>query len=111
MPSLFDKDPVNWNTGRDQTAFLQRLAAIKRAPIFSTGSYTLTALPHDVLLAVYEQDGRRLAGLFSLRGRPALVSFPAPNGVYRDLIAGRPVEIFENQLSTDGSPIVLELQA
>lgn len=111
VPSLFDKDPVNWNTGRDQTAFLQRLAAIKRDPIFASGSYTLTALPQDVLLAVYEQDGRRVAGLFSLRGRPALVTFPAPNGVYQNLIDGSLVEIFENQLSTGGSPIVLGLQA
>ena len=110
VPSLFDKDPINWNTGHDQTAFLQRLAAIKRDPIFAAGSYTLTALPHDVLLAVYEQDGRRMAGLFSLRGSPALVRFPAPNGVYQNLIDGSPVEIFENQLSTGGSPIVLELK-
>ena len=64
-----------------------------------------------MLLAVYEQDGRRVAGLFSLRGKPALVTFPAPNGVYQNLIDGSLVEIFENQLSTGGSPIVLELQA
>ena len=71
VPSLFDKDPVHWQTGRDQSDFLTRLAAIKRDPIFAEGSYTLTALPHDVLLAVYEQNGRRVAGLFSLRGASA----------------------------------------
>ena len=26
VPSLFDKDPINWNTGRDQSAFLAHLA-------------------------------------------------------------------------------------
>ena len=105
VPSLFDKDPVHWQTGRDQSDFLIRLAAIKRDPIFAEGSYTLTALPHDVLLAVYEQNGRRVAGLFSLRGASALVRFPAPN----DSITGRPVEIYENQLATDGQPLILEL--
>ena len=109
VPSLFDKDPVHWQTGRDQSDFLTRLAAIKRDPIFAEGSYTLTALPHDVLLAVYEQNGRRVAGLFSLRGASALVRFPAPNGVYHDSITGRPVEIYENQLATDGQPLILEL--
>ena len=109
VPSLFDKDPVHWKTGRDQSDFLTRLAAIKRDPIFAEGSYTLTALPHDVLLAVYEQNGRRVAGLFSLRGASALVRFPAPNGVYHDSITGRPVEIYENQLATDGQPLILEL--
>ena len=108
VPSLFDRDPVNWDTGRDQSVFLAKLAEIKRDPIFQTGSYTLTALPHDVLLVVYEQDGRRLAGLFSLRGEAALVTFPAENGVYRNLIDGSAVEIFENQLATNGEPIILE---
>ena len=107
VPSLFDKDPINWNTGRDQSAFLAHLAAIKRDPIFAEGSYTLTALPHDVLLAVYEKDGRRMAGLFSLRGESALVRFPAPNGVYQNCIDGSPVEIYEEQLAIHGEPIVL----
>lgn len=108
VPSLFDRDPVNWAAGLDQSVFLATLAGIKRDPILQTGSYTLTALPHDVLLAVYEQDGRRLAGLFSLRGAAALVTFPAENGVYRNLIDGSAVEIFENQLATNGEPIILE---
>ena len=62
-----------------------------------------------MLLAVYEQNGRRVAGLFSFRGESALVRFPAPNGVYHDRITGRPVEIYENQLATDGQPLILEL--
>ena len=61
-----------------------------------------------MLLAVYEQDGRRLAGLFSLRGESALVTFPAENGVYRNLIDGSAVELYENQLATNGEPIILE---
>ena len=109
VPSLFDKDPINWNTGRDQSAFLAHLAKLKRDPIFAEGSYTLTALPHDVLLAVYEKDGRRMAGLFSLRGESALVRFPAPNGVYQNCIDGSPVEIYEEQLAIGGEPIVLSL--
>lgn len=109
VPSLFDKDPINWNTGRDQSAFLAHLAELKRDPIFAEGSYTLTALPHDVLLAVYEKDGHRMAGLFSLRGESALVRFPAPNGVYRNCIDGSPVEIYEEQLAIGGEPIVLSL--
>ena len=109
VPSLFDKDPINWNTGRDQSAFLAHLAKLKRDPIFAEGSYTLTALPHDVLLAVYEKDGRRMAGLFSLRGESALVRFPAPNGVYQNCIDGSPVEIYEEQLAVGGEPIVLSL--
>ena len=109
VPSLFDKDPINWNTGRDQSAFLAHLAELKRDAIFAEGSYTLTALPHDVLLAVYEKDGRRMAGLFSLRGESALVRFPAPNGVYQNCIDGSPVEIYEEQLAIHGEPIVLAL--
>ena len=35
---------------------------------------------HEKGVAVYEQNGRRVAGLFSLRGASALVRFPAPSG-------------------------------
>lgn len=42
VPSLFDKDPINWNTGRDQSAFLARLA--KRSV---TRSSRRAAIPHS----------------------------------------------------------------
>ena len=100
---------MHWDTGRDQTQLLTRLAEIKRDPIFAAGSYTLTPLAHDVLLALYAHEGRRVAGLFSLRGEPALVTLSAPNGVYRNAIDGSSVEIYENQLATAGEPIILEL--
>lgn len=111
VPSLFDKDPINWNTGRDQSAYLAKLAAIKRDPIFAEGSYTLTAQPNDVLVAEYVSQQRRLVGVFSLRGQSSLLSLPAQNGTYVNLIDGSSVEIYENQLAVNGKPIIFELQA
>ena len=38
VPSLCDKDPIHWDTGRDQSAFLAHLAERKRDPIVAEGS-------------------------------------------------------------------------
>jgi hypothetical protein len=35
LPSLFEKDPVQWNSGRDLSALLRRLYMIKKKPIFT----------------------------------------------------------------------------
>lgn len=106
VPNLFNKDPINWKTGRDQSEFLKTLAKLKRDPIFSEGSYTLTALPQDVLLATYEQAGRHVVGLFSLRGQSALLNLPVPNGTYVNLLGGQAVEVYENQLAVCAEPVI-----
>lgn len=108
VPSLFDRDPIDWRAGEDCSDFLSMLAQLKRDPIFRDGSYSLTALPHDVVLAEYRLGTRRLLGLFSLRAESALCAVPVSNGTYRNLLGGAPVEVYEQQLATDGRPLIFE---
>lgn len=108
VPSLFDRDPIDWRAGEDCSDYLSMLARLKRDPIFRDGSYSLTALPHDVVLAEYRLGTRRLVGLFSLRAESALCAVPVSNGTYRNLLGGSPVEVYEQQLATDGSPLIFE---
>ena len=106
-PDLFDKDDVVWNTGWDDSDLLRRLAQIKKDPIFTDSMYNVTALPRDVMLAVHEKDGKKLIGVFSLRGEASLVEVWLPDGQYEDLITGDLVEVYGGRLSTDGSPVVI----
>lgn len=109
VPSLFDRDPIDWQAGEDCSTFLTTLGRIKRDPIFSADSYTLTALPHDVVLGEYRQGARRMFGLFSLRGESAVCDVPVPNGTYRNLLDDTPVEVYERQLATDGRALIFEV--
>lgn len=107
-PSLFEKDIVNW-TGKDISPLLRRLYEIKKDPLFTDSAYGVKAMPRDVLLAEHSRGGRRMLGVFSLRGESALVSVNVPDGVYRNEIDGANVEIYEGMLRTDGEPIIAEI--
>lgn len=108
-PSLFDKDTVNWNTGKDLTGLLQKLYAIKKHPLMANGAYTLRAHAHDIALAYYEKDGRRLVGVFSLRGEAGLLGVDLPDGRYENLLDGGIVEIRAGRLGCSGEPMIFEV--
>lgn len=107
LPSLFDRDPVDWpDAGRPE--LFQRLCALKKHPLMADSSYEVKALPGDVLYAVHRKGGRRLAGVFSVRGGSALAAVDEPDGWYENLLDGGLVEVRAGRLSCHGQPIVLE---
>lgn len=108
LPSLFEKDPVQWDSSKDISPLLTRLAEIKRKEIFTDGRYTVTALPHDVLFATHTKGEKQITGIFSLRGESSLVQVDVPAGVYEELISGGKVEVHAGMISTNGKPIIFE---
>ena len=107
LPSLFNKDPVNWNTGRDLSGLLRRLSDIRRDPLFADSCYQVEAAPRDVLVATHRQGDRKLVGVFSVRGESSLVTVELPDGTYENLLDGEAVEVHFGHLCTMGKPIIL----
>lgn len=68
----------------------------------------MQALPRDILLVTYEKAGKRLIGIFSLRGQQSLLPVDLPDGQYRNLLDGTPVELRAGRLGCNGRPIVFE---
>ena len=70
-PSLFDKDPVDWQTGRDISPLLKRLYAIRQDPIFADSAYHLRDAGNGIFVA--EHRAMRLKkwriGIFSTCGK------------------------------------------
>lgn len=108
-PGLFDRDPVQWETGHDLSALLKTLYVLKQHPLFTDSSYHVTALAHDIVLAEHERDGKRLVGVFSLRGESASLPVKLPDGQYRNLLDGSTVELRDGHLGCCGEPIVFEI--
>ena len=108
-PSLFDRDTVRWNAAEsiDLTRYIARLSGIKRDPVFADCSYTVTAPSEDTLVALREHDGRKMLGVFPLRGEGGLVRVEFEDGVYENLISGEAVEVFRGMLSSNGLPVIL----
>ena len=106
LPSLFEKDPVNWDSDMDLTALMRKLYAIKQDPLFSDSTYHVNALPRDVLVATHEKNGKKLVGVFSVRGESSLVDVALPDGTYENLLGGT-AEVHDGRLAPNGNPVIL----
>ena len=109
LPSLFDRDAVCWTSEKDLSSLMARLYEIKKHPLFTNSSYEVKALPHDVICASHSLNGKRLIGIFPVRGNRVLINMDLPNGFYTNMIGGKPVEVHAGMLHTDGLPIILDL--
>lgn len=128
-PTLFDSDPVDFETGRDITPLMQKLRAIRQNVLFTDSSFQAEAVSGDVIFAVRQRRGNgapagaktgsktvgdkpaaagnsRMAGLFSTLGRAMAVQVDLPDGTYTDLISGRRVDVFEHTVRLDGEPLI-----
>ena len=108
LPSLFDRDPVDWS-GPDRSELLKKLCALKKHPLLTDSSYEVRALPHDILYAVHESGGKRLAGIFSARGERGPVHVALPDGQYENLLDGGRLEVKHGLFSCRGVPAVFEV--
>ena len=105
-PSLFDKDDIHWDTGYDISEQLRSLARIKRHPLAAEGSYRVRDGGNGIIIAEYSDEGRRLIGLFSTRGKPGVVRLNIPDGIYRDLVNGSEVHAESGLVCVEGRPLV-----
>lgn len=106
VPSLFDKDVIDWGAGRDLSGLLARLGRIKHDVLGADDVFSGRAAGDVALLARTNADGRKL-GVFSLRGKRDEVEVDLADGDYRNLLDERDVTVSDGRLSCDGSPIVL----
>ena len=106
LPGLFEKDPIDYNTGIDYSAFLRRLYEIKQDGIFADSTYSVKACPRDILVASHKKDDRTLVGVFSFRAEASLVNVDLPDGTYENLLGGC-CEVHEGRVATDGEPIII----
>ncbi|NBI66380.1 alpha-amylase [Pseudoflavonifractor sp. 60] len=107
LPSLFDRDPVDWS-GPDRSELFRRLCAFKKNPLLTDSVFQVRALPHGVLYGTHFSGQRRLVGVFSTRGTQELVSVDVPDGIYTDLFSGGNVEVKHGKLSCQGRPVAVE---
>ena len=102
LPQLFEKDPVDWASGEDLSPLMTALAAMKRDPLFTEGTFR-AGQRAGAIYAERSLGGRRAVGVFPLDGRPGAVPVDAPDGVYADLVTGTLGEVHYGRGSLDGA--------
>jgi len=108
LPSLFDKDTVNWYIDGDLTEFLSSLYSIKKHEVLTDSRYEVTALPNDIIYATHKYKNTQLTGIFSVKGQSSLISTKVEDGIYKNLIDNSPICIKAGKINSKGKPIIFE---
>ncbi|SDF22074.1 Glycosidase [Fontibacillus panacisegetis] len=109
-PDLFNKDTVNWNTGKDISSFLSALYPIKKKEIVANGSYLLRAIDEeDILVGEYTWGGHKLVGVFNMKGKSVEIEVNLPDNAYTNLIDGSKVIVKDGKLLSVSKPIIIEV--
>lgn len=105
-PSLFDTDPVNWNTGANITQLIKNLTRIKDLPIVANGAYRLTDAGNDIVYGEYKYGENRLVGVFSLKDKVENVDVSLPDGDYKNYVDNTSVMVSNGKILCD-RPIII----
>ena len=108
VPSLFDKDLIDWDSDKDISPFLKKMNSIKKG-LLSHEDYFRGKSDDENDIAILERDDSitKKLGIFSLKGKAADVAVSFPDGVYTNRLTGTPVRITQGKLFCDGNPIIL----
>ena len=107
QPSLFEKEPVDWNTGKDLSPLLRRLSAIKHETLSAQDSFRAKSDDRHHIAILERDDGERVCvGLFSLHGESAAVPVTAPDGRYENLIDGSEILVENGTSFCAGKPVI-----
>ena len=108
LPSLFEKDVFLRDETLDQSAFLSRLASIKKNSL-SCGDYFMAVADDETNTAIlYRDDGKiRKLGVFSLSGKHNNINVKLKDGDYGNLITGETITVQNGILKTSGEPIII----
>lgn len=107
-PSLFDKDPVNWNRGPDLSDLMAKLYTIKKHPLLTDSRYEVKAMDGDIIYAAHLKGDRCLNGIFAVGGQTEAIQVIAPDGTYINLINDSKVSVQEGTVVVGATPIIFE---
>jgi len=117
QPSLFDRDTIAWDTGRDLSQLIARLATIKHEVLGCEDSFRVASVDDGHDLAVLERSGTwgRVVGVFPLRGDACGVrvsmdderGIGLADGTYENLVDGKAVTVSDGLLACDGRAVIV----
>ena len=106
-PSLFEKEDIDRETGRDLSPLLQTLGKIKKERLSPDDAFFAYAQDetHTAVMTRLNGETKKI-GVFSLKSQKAAVKIDVPDGTYQNLIDGSEIKVMDGTISTDGNPII-----
>jgi glycosidase len=108
-PSLFDKELFNKN--EDLTAFITKLAKLKKRKIFADGVYQVNIPEVDgVAYQEFKSKEEEYHGIFNLAKVNEEISVSIPDGTYRNYLTGKSVKVQNKKLKLNNDPIIIKVK-
>lgn len=110
LPSLFDKDLVNWD-GYDLSPLVKVVSKIVKDDITVNGVFDFEYQEKDVIVASYKYDNSTLYGVFNVGQAQGEVTLQnVENGTFTNLIDGSIIEVSNNTLNLFEKPLIFEVE-
>lgn len=108
LPSLFEKEDITRNEEANISAYLAKLAEIKKTVLSNRDVCHLEADDaKHIAVALRGNAEKKKLGVFSLKGTAEAVSVKFADGTYINRISGQPVVVKDGILATDGEPVII----
>jgi glycosidase len=106
-PSLFERELINYDTGRDLTSLMQRLYSIKQNLLGEDDRIHATAddANHIAYVERENADGKKV-GIFSLKSKAGDVKVTLPDGRYTNQVDGSEITVKNGVVHCEGKPII-----
>lgn len=109
VPSLFEKDTIDWEASHDLSTYMSHLANLKKKFI-PTDNVPYSLVAHDELNTVtlsHSTKTNKIIGVFNLKKQTGVVAVDLPDGEYTNYITNEKVNIADGQLSLADTPALL----
>lgn len=110
LPSLFEKEPIDRQTGCDFSPLLSELSRVKHEALDPDDAFSAAADDESDIAVMTRLNGRaKKVGIFSLHSKTADVNAGLPDGEYVNLIDGAAVRVKDGLLRCEGKPVIISL--
>ena len=107
QPSLFEKETITRDASKDISPYLIKLAGIKKNYLSCRDYFMAVADDEKNIAVITRSDGHvKKIGVFSLSGMNASVHVDVLDGLYSNLIDGRPLTVVDGSFICTGDPVI-----
>ena len=110
---LFEIDEVKWSFNdekKDISAYISRLASIKKHDIYSNGFFDIAMQGKDTAVCSYDGSDCLSVGIFNFSKKQVKVRVALSDGVYENLINDKQVIVKGGKITAGKEAIVIEVK-
>ena len=107
IPSLFDKDVIDRNTGIDLSGFMRKMYDIKQSVLEVDDAFYSKAYDDLDIAVMTRISSKTKVGIFSLKSKEGIVDVDISDGQYVNFIDDMPVIVQDGKIKCDGRPIII----